>query len=89
MAEKTIRKKQVIKGVVVSDKMSKTRVIEVAREYPHRLYFKKTERHTRLFVHDEKNESKVGDTVLAVSTRPLSKNKNFRLSKVVEKGTVA
>jgi small subunit ribosomal protein S17 len=87
--ETIARKKQTVKGVVVSDKMSKTRIIELAREYPHPLYAKKTERHTRLFVHDEKNETKVGDTVIAVSTRPLSKNKAFRISKVVEKGSVA
>jgi small subunit ribosomal protein S17 len=87
--ELEVRKKQVVKGVVVSDKMSKTRVIEVAREIPHRLYAKKTERHTRLFVHDEKNESKVGDVVLAVYSRPLSKLKNFRLTKILEKGSVA
>lgn len=84
--ETTVRKKQVVKGVVVSDKMSKTRVIEVTREHPHPLYAKKTERHTRLFVHDEKNESKTGDLIIAVSTRPLSKHKSYRLSKVVEKG---
>lgn len=87
--EKEVRQKQVVKGIVVSDKMTKTRVIEVAREHAHRLYAKKTERHTRLFIHDEKNESKVGDLVLAVYARPLSKHKNFRLSKVLEKGSVA
>lgn len=85
----TVRKKQVIKGVVVSDKMAKTRIIEIGRDYAHRLYAKKTERHSRIFVHDEKNESKTGDTIIAVSTRPLSKNKSFRLQKIVEKGSVA
>ncbi len=87
MEAEVVRKKQAVKGVVVSDKMTKTRVIEVAREHAHNLYAKKTERHTRLFVHDEKNESKKGDTVIAVSTRPLSKNKAYRISEIVKKGS--
>jgi|GEM_PF-1033271 len=74
-----------IRGVVVSDKMNKTRVIEVKRTFQHRLYHKNLVRGSRLFVHDEKNESKVGDFVSAVSTRPLSKYKHFRLLKVLEK----
>lgn len=80
------RHRQIFKGVVKSDKMDKTRVMEVPRSMPHYLYLKKTYRHTKLFVHDENNESHVGDTILAVSDRPLSKNKHFRLLKVVEKG---
>ena len=83
--EKSFRKRQIIKGVVVSDKMAKTRVIEISRDFPHPLYHKKSDRHTKLFVHDEKNESKAGDVILAVATRPLSKLKNFRLSKVLGK----
>ncbi len=85
--ETIVRKKQLVRGLVVSDKMSKTRVIEVTREHPHPLYAKKTVRHTRLFVHDEKNESKIGDLVIAVSSRPLSKHKSYRLSKIIEKGS--
>jgi len=73
-----------ISGIVVSDKMNKTRVIEVKRNYQHRLYSKSLVRKARIFVHDEKNVSKVGDTVIAVSTRPLSRHKSFRLTKVVE-----
>ena len=80
-----IRHRQSIKGIVVSDKMDKTRVVEIKRTLRHRLYQKGLVRRSRLFVHDEKNESKVGDVVLAVSTRPLCKNKNFRLTKIVEK----
>lgn len=76
---------QQIKGRVVSDKMSKTRVIELPRTKEHSLYRKKMVRKVKLFIHDEKNESKIGDVVLVQSTRPLSKNKNFRLVKVLEK----
>ena len=78
-------RKQVVKGVVVSDKMLKTRVIEVRRTQDHRLYHKKLIHQKRLFIHDEKNESKLGDVVMAESTRPLSRHKSFRLIKIVEK----
>ena len=79
------KRRQVVKGVVVSDKMMKTRIIEVKRSLQHRLYQKKLIRKTRFFIHDEKNEAKLGDTVLAEATRPLSRNKSFRLVKIVEK----
>lgn len=74
-----------IEGIVVSDKMSKTRVVEVKRTIRHALYRKNLIRRSRFFIHDEKNESKIGDVVVAVSTRPLSRHKNFRLLKVLEK----
>lgn len=80
-----IRHRQVIRGVVVSDKMNKTRVIEIKRTLRHRLYQKGLVRKSRLFVHDEKNESKVGDVITAASTRGLSRRKNFRLIEIVEK----
>lgn len=80
--KKTLQK---IRGVVVSDKMDKTRVIEVKRTIRHRLYHKSIIRKTRIFVHDEKNASKSGDTVIAISTRPLSKRKSFRLLEIVGK----
>lgn len=79
---------QVIRGIVVSDKMTKTRVIELKRSKKHRLYQKALVRNTRLFIHDEKNESKMGDVVEAISVRPLSKHKAFRLVKIVEKRVV-
>jgi len=78
-------RKRLIRGVVVSDKMDKTRVIEIKRTLTHRLYQKGLMRAKRLFIHDEKNESKVGDKVLAVTSRPLSRHKNHRLYKIVEK----
>jgi len=77
--------RQEIRGVVVSDKMNKTRVIEIHRSLKHSLYQKKMLKSSKIFIHDEKNESKVGDLVSAVSTRPLSRHKNFTLLKVVEK----
>ncbi|MBM4303465.1 MAG: 30S ribosomal protein S17 [Deltaproteobacteria bacterium] len=78
-------RRQVVRGVVVSDKMTKTRVIELKRTQNHRLYHKKLIHQKRLFIHDEKNESKIGDVVMAESTRPLSRHKAFRLIKIVEK----
>lgn len=78
-------RRQLIKGVVVSDKMTKTRIIEVKRSHDHSLYHKKLTHQKRLFIHDEKNESKVGDVVVAASSRPLSKHKSFRLIQIVEK----
>lgn len=80
-----VRKKRLIRGVVVSASMNKTRVIEIKRTLKHRLYHKGLVRGRRLFIHDEKNESQVGDKVLAITSRPLSKNKNHRLFKIVEK----
>lgn len=79
------RRRQTIEGLVVSDKMSKTRVVEVRRNYFNKLYRKNLVRKSRLFVHDEKNESKVGDFVEAVYVRPLSRNKSFQLKKILEK----
>lgn len=83
-----LRKRQTIRGIVVSDKMSKTRVIEIKHTKKHGLYHKNLIRKSRIFIHDEKNESKVGDVVLATSCRPLSRHKNFELSKVVERQEV-
>jgi small subunit ribosomal protein S17 len=75
---------QVVRGVVVSDKMNKTRVIEIKRTVRHDLYHKSLLRGTKLFVHDEKNQSKAGDVVMAIGTRPMSKNKSFKVIKVVQ-----
>lgn len=78
------RRRQIIEGVVVSDKMSKTRVIELKRNYFNALYRKNLTRKSRLFIHDEKNESKTGDLVQAVYVRPLSRHKSFQLKKVLQ-----
>ena len=75
-------------GKVVSDKMDKTIVVAVETTMKHPLY-KKTIRVTKKYkAHDENNEAKIGDIVLLMETRPLSKDKNWRLVKVVEKAVV-
>ena len=76
---------QMIRGVVVSDKMDKTCVIEVVRRLRHSLYHKNIVRRSRLFVHDEKEQATTGDYIEAVATRPLSRKKNFRLFKILGK----
>lgn len=73
-------------GLVLSDKMNKTRVVEVRRSQTHAMYRKKQLKFSRIYVHDEKNESKTGDLVRAVSTRPISKTKHFRMAAVLERG---
>lgn len=78
---------QKIIGTVISDKMDKTRVIELRLQNPHNLYVKRVIKKYKLFVHDEKNLSKVGDVVEAISTRPLSRHKHHRLTKVVQSGS--
>jgi small subunit ribosomal protein S17 len=66
-----------IKGIVVSDKMAKTIVVEVARYTKHPLYGKYVKKSRRYKVHDEKNEYKVGDKVLIQETKPISKDKHW------------
>ena len=67
------------KGVVVSDKMQKTRVVEVAITKRHPKYLKQYIAHSRFKAHDEKNEYKTGDTVKIAATRPLSKEKRWTI----------
>jgi len=71
-------------GVVTRDKMDKTRRVEVAPLVKHVRYGKYIKRRTVCYVHDEKNETRNGDTVEIMETRPLSKNKNWRLLRVVK-----
>ncbi len=82
MQPRNRRKEQV--GVVVSDRMQKTRVVRVETLRRHPLY-KKTVRHSKKFkAHDELNASRVGDVVLIAETRPLSKEKRWRIVRVLE-----
>ena len=74
--------------MVTSDKMSKTRRVEIPRLVKHVRYGKYLRRRTICHVHDENNDSHLGDTVEIVETRPLSKTKNWRLLKVVTKAPV-
>ena len=78
-------KRRVEIGVVTSDKMQKTRRVEIPRLVKHPRYGKYTRRRTICHVHDERNESRAGDTVEIMETRPLSKTKNWRLVRVVRK----
>ena len=72
-------------GVVVSDKMDKTRVVVASWNTTHSRYRKVLRRHSRFYAHDEKNESHVGDRVQITETRPLSKLKRWRVVQVLEK----
>jgi len=81
--ERNLRKERV--GRVVSNKMVKTITIAVDRKVKHPIYGKFVNRTTKFMAHDEKNEAGIGDTVRIMETRPLSKNKRWRLVEVIEK----
>ena len=83
MSERAFRKTRV--GKVVSDKMDKTIVVAVENRVAHPLYKKIVKRTVRLKAHDENNECRVGDRVTVMETRPLSKDKRWRLAAIVEK----
>ena len=72
-------------GVVVSDKMDKTIVVEIRTRVRHPLYGKIMNRTNKIKAHDENNECGIGDTVRIMETRPLSKDKRWRLVEIVEK----
>ncbi len=86
MTEETKRKVRL--GQVVSDRMDKTVVVEVASPKRHPLYKKIIRRVVRYKAHDEKNECRVGDKVRIVETRPLSREKRWRVAEIVVKGEV-
>lgn len=79
----TSRKSRV--GVVVSSKMDKSVVVAIEKRVKHPLYKKFFKKTTKFMAHDEKNECGIGDTVKIMETRPLSKNKRWRLVEIVEK----
>ena len=83
MEERNLRKTRT--GKVVSDKMDKTIVVAVEDHVKHPLYNKIVKRTYKLKAHDENNECKVGDTVKVMETRPLSKDKRWRLVEIVER----
>lgn len=72
-------------GVVVSNKMEKTITVELERTMKHPLYQRIIKRKSKLYAHDGNNECGIGDKVMVMETRPLSKNKRWRLIKVLEK----
>ena len=81
--ERTFRK--TMTGIVVSDKMDKTIVVAIERRVKHPLYGKIVKRTYKLKAHDENNECSTGDKVRVMETRPLSKEKRWRLVEIVEK----
>ncbi len=83
MEKRNLRK--VRQGVVVSDKMDKTIVIASKFKEKHPFYGKFVQKTKKYHVHDEKNEANIGDTVLIMETRPLSKTKRWRLVQIVER----
>lgn len=83
MADRNLRKTRV--GKVISDKMDKTIVVAVVDSVKHPLYKKVVKTTYKLKAHDEANEAKVGDTVEVMETRPLSKDKRWRLASIIER----
>ncbi|KHJ37237.1 30S ribosomal protein S17 [Pedobacter glucosidilyticus] len=81
--ERKLRKTRI--GLVVSNKMDKSIVVSVERKVKHPIYGKFVKTTTKFMAHDEKNDCGVGDTVLIMETRPLSKNKNWRLVEILER----
>jgi small subunit ribosomal protein S17 len=77
--------RKVRQGVVVSDANDKTIVVTVERISSHALYGKTMKRSKKYHAHDENNDANVGDTVVIVETRPLSKNKRWRLQRIIER----
>ena len=83
MEERNLRKERI--GVVASNKMDKTIVVVIERRTKHPIYGKFVKKSTRFFAHDEKNECNIGDTVRIMETRPMSKNKRWRLVEIIER----
>ena len=83
MDERNLRKTRV--GKVVSDKMDKTIVVAIADNVKHPLYKKIIKRTVKLKAHDENNECRIGDRVEVMETRPLSKDKRWRVTNIIEK----
>ncbi|MCX7702884.1 MAG: 30S ribosomal protein S17 [Planctomycetota bacterium] len=79
------RRGKTLEGVVSSDKMEKTIIVDVERLVKHPLYGKYVRRTMRLWAHDEHNEAKIGDVVRVMETRPLSKNKRWRLVEILRR----
>ena len=84
--ERNLRKSMI--GTVVSDKMDKTVVVAVETSVAHPIYNKTVKRTYKLKAHDEENACKVGDKVLVMETRPLSKDKRWRVVEIVEKAVI-
>ena len=83
MENRKLRKERT--GVVVSNKMDKTIIIAVKRKVKHPIYGKFVNRTSKYYAHDESNTCNIGDTVLIMETRPMSKSKNWRLVEIIER----
>jgi small subunit ribosomal protein S17 len=81
--------RKTLEGWVLSDKMDKTRTVRIIRRFRHSLYGKVLTRYTKVHAHDEKNESRAGDRVSLMETRPISKLKRWRVVQILEKAKVA
>jgi small subunit ribosomal protein S17 len=81
-------KRKVRTGVVVSNKMDKTVVVEVSRTVVHPIYKKYLRRRKRFMAHDEENRCRIGDEVMIVETRPLSRHKHWRVKKVLREAAL-
>jgi small subunit ribosomal protein S17 len=84
MEPKTANRRKMV-GLVVKDKMDKTVVVEVEKRYKHRMYQKYLTTKTRCKAHDEQNTAKIGDQVLIVEARPLSKEKRWVVKEIIKK----
>lgn len=82
---KEIGNKRQLTGIVVSDKMDKTIVVQVERLVKHRLYHKYIRRRSKFAAHDAANQCRIGDKVIITEARPLSRTKRWRVSRIVEK----
>ncbi len=80
---RTNRKERI--GIVVSDKMDKSITVAVKRQVKHPIYHKFIKKTSKLMAHDENNDAHPGDTVLIMETRPMSKNKRWRLVNIIER----
>ena len=81
--ERNLRKERI--GIVTSNKMDKSIVVSIARRVKHDLYGKFINKTSKFIAHDEKNECNEGDTVKIMETKPISKNKNWRLVEIIER----
>lgn len=81
--DRNLRKQR--EGIVTSNKMDKTITVEVQRRVKHPIYGKYVKKTSKLTAHDEQNQCDIGDLVRVMETRPISKNKRWRLTKIVEK----
>lgn len=83
MENRNLRKERT--GLVISNKMDKSIVVQIERRYKHTIYGKYVKKTNKFVAHDEKNDCNIGDTVRIMETRPLSKSKNWRLVEIIER----